>query len=352
MVRKLELCIDALLYITGLIRLARWWNRHAGKRLVVLCYHRMEGGYLREHLRYLRRHYRILHLEAALEELYAPSKGIEQGRDRRTLLALTFDDGYRDHYTYGFRLVRQLQVPITIFLIPGYIENRQRFWWGEAEYLLSHTSVREATIEGKTYHLENPDDRHALLDLIEQRVRYAQSVAEREVFIGRLYEILALPRHTQVEDDVQRSLTWEEVQEMQRCEWISFGVHTMYHPILSCLKDPSELLYEVAHSRLAIEQELQCSVRTFAYPVGKKEHIGTQAIYAVQKAGYTWALTTIHGINTPKTDPLQVHRIVVDVEQPWLLIAAKASGLWDVLTTLGRPRAFFRKCLLFIGRER
>src|SRR5436305_15157077 len=99
------------------------WLRHKGGHLVILNYHRASGGDLRRHLLYLRRHYRLLHLEAALEELSMPSKNGKQVSERRTPLVLTFDDGYYDNYTHGLALARELQIPFTIFLIPGYMEN-------------------------------------------------------------------------------------------------------------------------------------------------------------------------------------------------------------------------------------
>src|SRR6266571_6824185 len=129
MSKRLEVLIAACLYYSGLVKLARWWTQRSGKRLVVLCYHRAAGGYLRQHMLYLSRHYRVLHLEAALEELYKPHKNELRKRERRALLALTFDDGYHDNYTHGFALARELQTPITIFLAPGYIENESPFRW-------------------------------------------------------------------------------------------------------------------------------------------------------------------------------------------------------------------------------
>src|SRR5213083_3787190 len=105
--------IAACLYYSGLIKLARWWRGRSGHHLVILNYHQATGGDLRRHLLYLRRHYRLLHLEAALEELYMLPQEEKRVRDRRTPLVLTFDDGYRDNYTHAFALACELQVPIT-----------------------------------------------------------------------------------------------------------------------------------------------------------------------------------------------------------------------------------------------
>src|SRR5215813_12380713 len=127
--KRILIGIAACLYYSGLVGLMRFSTRHAGRRLIILNYHQATGGDLRRHLLYLRRHYRVLHLEQALEELFAAAKGERsQSPDRRAPLVVTFDDGYRDNYTHGLPLARELQVPLTVFLIPGYVESGNPFW--------------------------------------------------------------------------------------------------------------------------------------------------------------------------------------------------------------------------------
>src|SRR6266550_8113955 len=103
--------VAACFYYVGLVKLARWLMQKSGRHLIILNYHRATGGNLRKHLLYLRRHYRILHLEEALEELYAPQKSRSLRRDRRMPLVLTFDDGYHDNYTHAYRLASELHIP-------------------------------------------------------------------------------------------------------------------------------------------------------------------------------------------------------------------------------------------------
>ena len=79
----LEIFVASCLYFSGLVALFRWWKQRSGPSLTILNYHRATGGNLRKHLLYLRRHYRILHLEEALEELYSPQKSGSLRRDRR-----------------------------------------------------------------------------------------------------------------------------------------------------------------------------------------------------------------------------------------------------------------------------
>src|SRR2546421_5440005 len=247
-------------YYSGLMKLGRWLIQQSGQHLIILNYHRASGGDLRSQMRYLQRHYRILHLEEALEELYIPSKERKQLHDRRTPLVLTFDDGYHDNYTYAFALACELQVPITIFLIPGYIESGRRFWWLEGNHLVCYARVEEAMIEGYIYHLNQEEERKGLVEAIYTRVCKARSVAEREAFLNMVREVLAVPLGRTT--DSETVLSWAEIHKMEESGWVSFGAHTMHHPVLGYLVDPEEVRREVAECRTEIEEHLGHPIRT------------------------------------------------------------------------------------------
>jgi len=340
--KRLGILVAALFYYSGLVKLVRWWKQRSGQRLIILTYHRATGGDLRSHLLYLRRHYRMLHLEEALKELYTPPQDGKYRRDQRTLLALTFDDGYRDNYMHAFALAQQLQVPITIFLIPGYVESGEDFWWLVDDHLVRHAQVDEVTIEGRTYRLRQPNERNLLAQAIHTRARHSRSVAEREAFLAIVRQALAVPSSASLEE-AMRPLTWAQVREMEKSGWVSFGAHTMHHPILAYLADPAEAHREVAECRTVLEQRLDHPVRTFAYPVGKPEHIGEVGLRSVRDAGYDWAATTIYGINTPQSDPHQLRRVAGEVSRHWLVMAAETSGVWHFFSPLWKSSLVSRK---------
>lgn len=328
--------VAACFYYCGLITLARWWTQLSGQRLIILNYHRAMGGDLRSHLLYLRRHYRILRLEEALEELYT-SKRTEYMRDRRTPLVLTFDDGYRDNFTHAFPLARELQVPITIFLVPGYVESGDHFWWYEAERLTRHSQVDKVNVEGHTYSLKRSEDRAFLAGAIDARLRHTTSVAEREAFLPAVREALVVPASCATSEEEQAlPLTWAQIREMEDSGWVSFGAHTLHHPILARLKDPAEVSHEICECRNVLEQRLGHKVRALAYPFGQPEEVGKQAPRAAQEAGYDWVLTTVHGINTPQSQPHQLRRIYGDVSRHLLVMAAETSGVWKLAGCLRR----------------
>src|SRR5579884_1402218 len=206
---RLGIVVAACLYYSGLVKLARWLMQRGKPHLIILNYHRASGGDLRRHLLYLRRHYRMLHLEEALEELYTDHT---RKRDQRTPLVLTFDDGYYDNYTHALKLACELRVPITIFLIPGYINSNAYFWWLEGKRMAQGATVEDVTLEGRTYHVK--EEREELARAIENWLWQCTSVAERETFLINMRNQLAVPAEFQAGEDGDRPLTWEEVAEM------------------------------------------------------------------------------------------------------------------------------------------
>jgi peptidoglycan/xylan/chitin deacetylase (PgdA/CDA1 family) len=275
----------------------------------------------------------MMHLEEALEELYGLSCKKPEN-DHRTPLVLTFDDGYYDNYTVGFALARELQIPITIFLIPGYLGSKKNFWWREGERLARLAQITNVSIDGHAYCLKQEADRELIAQAIDAHLRHARSVAEREAFLNDILHILAVPRLAAGEEEALRPLNWIEVREMEESGLVSFGGQTMHHPILAYLESHEEVKREVKVCRDVLEQQLSHPVRIFAYPVGRDEHIGKEALKAVREAGYAWAVTTTSGITNPQNDPYHLPRILGDVSRHWLVMAAEVSGIWRIFSPL------------------
>lgn len=346
---RLRVFIAACLYYSGIVRLALFWSARTKRQLIILNYHNAEGN-LQDQMRYLSRHYRILHVEEALKELYAtPSAdhANKPGRDRRIPLVLTFDDGYLDNYRLAWPLAKKFQAPITIYIIPGYIESGHYFWWLAGKRLLKELNGAKVKFDGQAYHLSRAEEREVLLKLIDTRLRYASSVAEREAFLVNLQEELgvSLPVRS-VEENAEDALpvTWEQMRKMEESGLVSFGAHTVNHPVLSALSDRKELQYEVSESRILLEQKLEHPVLTFAYPIGKPEHFGDQSVDAVRSAGYSWAVTTIEDANTNETDPYLLRRLPGDVDLHWTVMAAELAGLLGIVSRFRKKYAtLFKK---------
>lgn len=344
--KQLMITFAACLYYSGLLRIIVARQRRRGRQVIILNYHRATDSDLRSHLLYLRRHYRILHLDEALEGLYTQPSAIPWGGHRRIPLVVTFDDGYQDNYTHAMPLATELQVPLTIFLIPGYLDSGERFWWYEGRHLAYAAQVPQAAVDTGTYCLENAGEREATARVIYDRTCHARSIAEREEFLRTVREALAVPSHDAPtpEEEPKRPLSWEQVQRMCASDWISFGAHTMHHPVLGYLDNPEEIQREVTECREVLQRRLARPIHAFAYPLGRTEHIGVAGLSAVREAGYDWAVTTEHGVNTPSTDPHLLKRISVG-QVHWLVLALAVAGVLPIRTSLRQLRSCVTRIL-------
>ena len=325
---RVRLYLSACFYYSGLVSLMRWWTQRSSPGLVILYYHQASIQDLRRHWLYLRRHYRILPLEQALEELSCSPAQVGPKQDRRTLLAVTFDDGYEDNYSQAFPLACELEVPITIFLIAGYLESGSAFWW--ATRWLRLAQVEQVSWQGCTYRLDQQEERKALAQVIDACFRQATSSDEREHLLTTLSQLLAVPSSLVPKEEPAPLLTWAQVHEMQASGWVSFGAHTIHHPNLGMLKDPVEVAHEVGACRPLLEQQLDHPVRLFAYPFGS---IGDSGPHAVKESGYTWAVTTRPGVNTSQSDPHLLRRRKMDGKH-WLVVATETAGIWSFFSSL------------------
>ena len=50
-------------------------------------------------------------------------------------VCITFDDGYRDNYTLAYPLLKRLNVPFTVYVTTGFIDNQLPMWWYPNEQL-------------------------------------------------------------------------------------------------------------------------------------------------------------------------------------------------------------------------
>jgi hypothetical protein len=208
------------------------------------------------------------------------------------------------------------------------------------DHLILHAGVEKVTLEGHSYHLDQQEGREALAQAIDADFGSAASTAEREELLASVCKLLAVPDSAVPNEQPTALLRWAEVREMDGSEWVSFGAHTMHHPVLGYLSDPAEVQREVSECRAVLERQLGHPVRIFAYPYGKPHQIGDFGPRAVQRAGYDWAVTTVSGYNTSSTHPYLLKRVFSDVNQHWLVIAAKTSGIWIIAAKLSSMRHF------------
>jgi CelD/BcsL family acetyltransferase involved in cellulose biosynthesis/peptidoglycan/xylan/chitin deacetylase (PgdA/CDA1 family) len=224
-------------------------------------------------------------------------------------VAITFDDGYRDNFLHALPALNEFGVPATIFLATGYIESGDLPWYdqlGLAFKLTMQKCLALHEIGGPECSMEHQSDR---LRALEQCSRWLRAVDEptRVKSQAELFRALRVPATLNLPNMM---LSWDEIRRMSK-QGISFGAHTVTHPVTATLSK-QRLEQEIGCSKRTIEEKLHLPVKHFAYPFGRPQDYSLQAKHVVQQLGFSSAVTTTWGFNSPHDDLFELKRC-----QPW-----------------------------------
>lgn len=235
-------------------------------------------------LAFLVRHYHVVSLSRLARHL-------ETGYDGdRPLLAITFDDGYRDNYRYAFPILRQYDAEATFYLTTDCIDSDRPLWPLAAAYILHHTKQATLVLDGDPLDLRAPQGRRAALRALKQHL----TGMPREQRESTLAQLGREARVDGVQQLCHAMLRWEEVKQMQHAG-MEFGSHTCSHPSLPYIPF-SEARDEIVLSKQAIENALDQPADHFCYPNPGDQPNFNEDLSALLKAnGFRTSVTSQSG---------------------------------------------------------
>jgi len=288
-------------------------KRRSGN-LQILVYHRVNDErdpffcgvpvhVFKAQMEYLASNFRVLALEEAVERL-----------GRRDLpdnaIVITFDDGYRDNYINAFPLLEELSLPATIFLATGAIGSGSVLWHDRVFAAFRETRVGILSGFGNSsrdYPLNTVAEKLLAQGKALDFIRSLEEDARFSAIEVLFNKLDVLDRR----ESSELMLSWDEVKTMHHSGGISFGSHTVTHPILSKLS-LERAREEIERAKQMIEDTLNTSVRTFAYPNGRMSDFNQITKQLLRDSGHTCALTTNFGTNESDQDPFELRRAT-----PW-----------------------------------
>jgi len=245
-----------------------------------------------------------------ITSLSAAVQGLAGGRPLppRTVV-VTFDDGYLSTYTEGWPICRELDIPVTVYVVTDFIEHGHMLWTSRIETALgaARRPSLEVVIEGDHEHLSlaTPRDRDQALCTLLARLKRVPA-ARLTSYVEEIEQQLATsPAHPP--DPSHLPCTWAMLREMAE-GGAEIGAHTVTHSILTRL-DPAEAEREVGVAARIVTARVGVPCRHFAYPNGKAEDFDADCARIVRDAGLVSATTTIEGLNWTGDDPFTLRRL-------------------------------------------
>lgn len=277
-------------------------------RVAILMYHRVvtekelrhsysqPGMYVRKdvfemQMTFLRKYFQIVSFQELLD-LWKKEKWDKGQR----YCVITFDDGWLDNYQYAYPVLKNNDIPATVFLPTDLIETNEWFWPEKIGFILrlfyEQKMTREQVLSMNSildkYHWLTHNNGRCQEDKINSAIEKCKTLPDEEIqrlIAGMMTAIgLKLPEERLL-------MNWTEIQEMSQ-NGISFGSHSCSHKILTRLTG-SELKKEIEGSMYVLQTRKVNYVPVFCYPNGDHtREIGDQ----LKCAGYQAALSTLYGV--------------------------------------------------------
>jgi len=329
--KQIKIGLAKLFTASGAYGLSRWLNRN---RLIVIYYHRvvgktevidenLSGMFVREdeferQLRWLKKTYQPI----SDQQL---SAYIDQGDSLPQYpVIITFDDGYKDNFKRARPLLKKYNIPWTLFVTTGYINQELRPWF-DTLFLLWQ-NLPEIVLNGRR--IKTRGDQFAL------RAQYKDffdklSKLNREEQDSFIKELLAEnPHHQDLWCDLFCS--WSDLNDIKN--EVNIGVHTHTHQLLSRLST-LKLKKEILTARQELTARLGQDLTTFAYPNGSRQDFNQKTIDILQANNFQYAYTTCYGLNNLQVERDNNHffnlkRIGIDYFDTLNCFKMKISGCW------------------------
>ncbi len=259
----------------------------------------------RQHLMHLRDHYNVLNITDLIDRILC-GKSIPDNT-----VIITIDDGYRSNYTLAYPLLKEYQIPASIYITTDFINKEDFLWTDRIEYALNATESNKLDIEiGSEWHFFTLKSKRekiicdtALRRMLkklppDKRISIVEAV---EHILGKSLSMSNTPR-------IYMPLKWKDIAEISKEGLVSIGSHGLTHTIMTSM-DREDIRKELSLSRSIIEEETMLPCSIFSYPNGGTGDFNELTKALLKECGYRSAVTTVAGVNRANSDPYELKRL-------------------------------------------
>lgn len=308
MKRLIKIIFSHILFYSGVLPGLLHRQRKSPKIFIFMYHNLSENGksglsfsVFRKQILFLRRYFDIKSLEDAA--LLIKNKSYF----RRNIAVITFDDGCKSFFKLAYQFLVENRIPATVFLVTDCAEGRNFIWTDKIRLLIDKADSKEVDMQLNSrlerLNLAGSKNKEAATNRIKKMLKDLPD-SQREKKVTLLAEALNVKIDKRVDEFM---LTWPLIGKLDK-GLISFGAHTVTHPILAkvALKRATE---EIVNSKNRIEENIRKPVLTFCYPNGEEGDFNSNIEEIVKKNNFLCACSAIEGVNTIDSNLFALKRI-------------------------------------------
>jgi peptidoglycan/xylan/chitin deacetylase (PgdA/CDA1 family) len=219
---------------------------------------------------------------------------------------VTVDDAYRDFAENAWPTLREMDIPVTVFVPTAYpAEPSRALWWdrlhrvsvrgsGEAWRRAARSAIEAHHLTSQCQSDHDPDFRAWLRTLPHDGAARFVEATCHDAGLDDVNETSSSPA----------VLSWQEIRALSG-QGVGFGAHTRHHTALSGFDEP-RLRGEIRGSIEDLTRELGKGPWPIAYPYGIYDRT---VMRIAAEEGCTLGFTCDDGLGRPgRTDPLRLPR--------------------------------------------
>lgn len=282
------------------------------------CWTFVRQNEYRRQMEYLVWHYDVMPVSTALE---CAQKGIPR---KRPVALVTFDDGYRNNYLWACPVMKDLNLPFTVFVVSDFVDAQTCFWFDEVIMAIqaagwSSLDLRGWGLGSFEFPQSDPESRWNGIQRLLTRLKMEHP--------GKRMHIAAdVSSRGRVSDEISRGfriMSSQDLSDMASTGLVEIGSHTSGHEILTDL-DHDEIVNTVSRSVNTLGKLIGVEPRYFSYPNGNyneaiKEIVAQCGLHAAFITGSRhWGMDR---------DIYAIPRVGIGGYDSHWTFAAKVSGL-------------------------
>ena len=266
------------------------------------------------------------HMQAIKEkyQLCTINELIEGSKNNKFMVAITFDDGYKDNLIHALPILEEHKIPASIYITTKFLEKKVNMWW----YELKETIDKETSLN---FDFENRNFNFKLKNNKQKNLAY-KSLRKILINLNLDKQILLLEKITKKKERKNFSdicLRPDDIKILDNNPLITIGCHSHNHLNLKILSE-NEIIFEIKKSLDILQNLLKHEISHFSYPYGGNGEVSNREYKIVKNLKFASAVTgKIFPIK--KCNPYELPRIYVGTNISEKMLINHLSGFYNFI---------------------